>query len=290
MEDVRHHDRGKRGSALVYPVVSRRAGGLSLGINLFPEGKVCSFDCPYCEVTPFQGEEPFSLSRLSSELEQFFLTKGKGAWAGLPVEDICLSGNGEPTLSPQLDSVLEACAEARRRWLSPAGSVPIRIITNSTGFLVPKLKAILGAFAAREGLEVWAKLDAGTEEWFSALSRSSYSLAAVVSGISDFAREVPVTIQTMVCTLAGKRPGPGEVAAYAEQLLSMLSSGAKIEEVQLYTVARRPLEAWVGPLQAAELSEYAEELRRNLLSRGKEGARLRVRCFDAWGKLPQATR
>ncbi len=41
---------------LVYPVVSRRSGGLSLGVNLFPEAKLCSFDCPYCEVFPVRGE------------------------------------------------------------------------------------------------------------------------------------------------------------------------------------------------------------------------------------------
>ncbi len=242
------HDRGAGQSDLVYPVVSRRSGGLSVGINLFPDAKRCSFDCPYCEVRPFSGEGSFSPEELEAELDDFFGTEYPASWAPTPVRDLCLSGNGEPTLSPFMEEALELCASARRKFSVLAGAADIVVITNSTGFLREDVSATLRRFGERESIKIWAKLDAGTQDRFARISRSPFLLADIVGAIGRFARSAPLIIQTMLCSLNGKQPDSAEADAYAARLNAMLDLGARIDAVHFYTVARRPLEPWAGPV------------------------------------------
>jgi len=254
------HDRGEDQSSLVYPVVSRRSGGLSVGINLFPDGKRCSFDCPYCEVRPFVGNRVFSAEALEAELEAFLAAGYKAAWAPQPVRDLCVSGNGEPTLSPHLWEALEICAAARRRHpdiLAP-GACPIVIITNSTGFMDEETARRLAEFARSEPLDIWAKLDAGSQERFALMSRSSYRLDDISDALGDFARSTPITIQTMVCGMDGAAGGAvgaaakavndAEALSYAARVDAMLEKGAAIKAIQVYTLVRAPLEAGISAL------------------------------------------
>ena len=246
------HDRGADQSSLVYPVVSRRSGGLSVGINLFPDGKRCGFDCPYCEVRPFSGGVIFSAEALEAELEAFLAEGYKAAWAPRPVRDLCVSGNGEPTLSPHLWEALEICAAARRRHpaiLAP-GACPIVIITNSTGFMDEETARRLAEFARREPLEIWAKLDAGSQECFALMSRSPYSLDDISDALGNFARSTPLTIQTMVCDMGGGAcaTDDAEALTYAARVNAMLEKGAVINAIQVYTLARAPLEAGISAL------------------------------------------
>jgi wyosine [tRNA(Phe)-imidazoG37] synthetase (radical SAM superfamily) len=307
MKDISQHDRGSGGSGLVYPVVSRRSGGLSLGINLFPEGKRCSFDCPYCEVAPFAGDREFSLPELESELEAFFSEEYRRTWApqhlqaaaseapqpsearkpqraAIRLRDICFSGNGEPTLSPHLEAALEACARSRRAFPEIAGEAPILIITNSTGFLDAEVSRTLEDFAGHEGLSVWAKLDSGTQEGFEAISRSGFRLDEICGGIARFARTVPVVVQTMVCSLKGRSPGLAEAEAYADRIQALLEAGAKIKALHLYTVARAPLESWAEPLSADAIAAYMGMVAARL------GPGIPMLGFDASGERPIVSR
>ncbi|HWR10269.1 MAG TPA: radical SAM protein [Rectinemataceae bacterium] len=271
------HDRGEGQSSLVYPVVSRRSGGLSVGINLFPDGKRCSFDCPYCEVRPFTGGVIFSPETLEAELEAFLAADYGAAWAPRPVHDLCVSGNGEPTLSPHLWEALEICAAARRRHpaiLAP-GACPIVIITNSTGFMDEEIARRLAEFARREPLDIWAKLDAGSQERFAHMSRSSYNLDDISDAIGDFARSTPITIQTMVCDMDGAASGAAaastavgathkatgadddaEALSYAARVNAMLEKGAAIKAIQVYTLARAPLEAGIRALSDEAVTRF----------------------------------
>lgn len=277
-EESVNHKRGEDGSSLVYPVFSRRSGGLSLGINLFPDRKHCSFDCPYCEVANGFTRRAFDPANLELALKDFFEHRYSEHWAGLPIQDICVSGNGEPSLSAHLERALELCAECRRRYSSIAGSSELVLITNSTGFLDQGVSELLGRFMEREGLKIWAKLDSGSQEGFRALSRSEYKLDDIVKAIAQFARSRPIVLQAMVCGLNGKSLGLMEAEAYAGQLNTLLSRGAKIEAVQLYTVARKPAEPSAQALSDEEMLDYASMLRSYLrkapplLLFGRDGA------------------
>ncbi len=235
--------RGEREAGrLVYPVLSRRSGGLSVGVNLFPDRKLCNFDCPYCEV--FLSSEPgprgrgFDPRELEEELEVFLEVGYPEAWAPEPVRDLCISGNGEPTLSPFLGAAIEACAAARRKRPGLLGRAELVLITNATGFLSPSVSALLEAAVAREGLVIWAKLDGATPEAFRRMSRSRYALDEVAAGIASFAARNPVIVQTMLCRSGGAEPSLPELEAYAALLGRLVEGGARIRALQLYTKAR----------------------------------------------------
>ncbi|MDD3820995.1 hypothetical protein SDC9_11550 [bioreactor metagenome] len=281
-EEVVSHKRGENGASLVYPVFSRRSEGLSLGVNLFPDRKRCNFDCPYCEVSHETTRTVFDIGNLNLAIKDFFERRYLRHWAGLPIKDICISGNGEPSLSPHLEAALELCAEYRRRFSSIAGASELVIITNSTGFLDPGVSELLARYVEREGLKIWAKLDSGSQDGFQALSRSAYRLDDIVDGIGRFARSWPVILQTMVCALNGEAPGTGEALAYAALLDRLLSLGAKIEAIQLYTIARTTADPSAQALSDGEMLAYAAMLGSHL------GKKPSLRIFGRDGAIRAA--
>lgn len=282
-----NHDRGETRDALVYPVFSRRSRGLSVGINLFPDRKLCNFDCPYCEVLPPDSmslqehrARPFDLARLEADLETFFTRDYPAVWAPEPVRDLCISGNGEPTLSPQLEAALELCAGMRNRH-APARNSDIVIITNATGFLDESCSAMLHGFASREKLTLWVKLDSGHQEGFSAFSRSAFDLEQILDGIARFASNTPVVIQTMVCAFDGILPQESDAAACARRLDWLLDHGARIDAIHLYTLARKPTADFVSALDDASLLAYADRVKTFL----RHSKALPVTCFGSRGVL-----
>jgi histidinol dehydrogenase len=92
--------RSREEGLIVYPVYSRRSGGLSIGVNLYPDRKRCNLDCRYCEVFPFGTEVGFSLAAMESGLRKAI---SRAKERGADIRDICFSGNGEPTISPHFE-------------------------------------------------------------------------------------------------------------------------------------------------------------------------------------------
>ncbi|MDR1240201.1 MAG: hypothetical protein LBK27_08800 [Treponema sp.] len=215
---VENH-RGREEGALVYPVYSRRSRGLSVGINLFPDHKVCSFDCPYCEVFPFQSAAAFSLERLETELPPV-LNDAKER--GLPVRDLCFSGNGEPTMAPAFPAALERAAWFRDALAPEAALV---LITNGTGLLKAETFEFLRRAAVTWTLRIWLKLDAGTEDWYDRIDRCGVPFEALTGKIRDFVRLAPVIIQTMVCSINGRSPPDSEAAAWEKLALELAGAG-----------------------------------------------------------------
>ena len=261
------HDHARPNYSMLYPVISRRSKGLSLGINLFPDAKRCTFDCPYCEVHPFEDDLAFSPAGLESELQKFFHDEYPRYWQSMPLKDICLSGNGEPSLSPYLKEALAICAKVRKEYFScknvsdSADRPEMLLITNATGFLNPGVSEVLHEFVKTEGLVIWAKLDSGSKSGFLAMSRSAYVFSAILDGIASFAKVSPIVIQTMLCSLRGLTPQAKEAREYAATIDYLVELGSKIEEIHLYTVARTPLEPWVGSLEDAKILEFIETAR-----------------------------
>jgi histidinol dehydrogenase len=216
---VENHRRREEG-VLVYPVYSRRSKGLSVGINLFPDRKVCSFDCPYCEVFPFQGGGAFSLEQMEAELHPVLREAGE---RGLIVKDLCFSGNGEPAMSPAFTAALERAARIRDA-LAPGAALVL--ITNGTGLLRAETFEFLRRGAADWALQIWLKLDAGTEEWYRRINSAAVPFEALTGKIRDFVRAAPVIIQTLVCTVNGGPPPDSEAAAWDKLALELAAAPA----------------------------------------------------------------
>ncbi len=264
------HPRGRGESAIIYPVISRRAGGLSLGINLFPERKVCSYDCPYCEVLPFSNPgAKLKAGDVSRAIQSFFDEEWPELSKTLELKDISISGNGEPTLSPFLEEALYAACEAietRANEKDCAGhfgrhSIPsLVLITNSTGFLRADIRELLAGFYKNYPLKIWAKLDGGTEEFHTQLSRSRFPFSEIVHGITEFSHSAPLTLQTMVIYDNRTANVYFDCQAYAATINKILDDGGQLKVIQLYTVARAPVESWVGPVSDEVIVTFARQL------------------------------
>jgi wyosine [tRNA(Phe)-imidazoG37] synthetase (radical SAM superfamily) len=259
-------ERRRRGSeaaaSLVYPVISRRSGGLSLGVNLFPSGKACSFDCPYCEVfsSAASAPGPISIPSLEAELYDFLDRALEARGEPALVRDICFSGDGEPTLSPSLGDAIAAADRVRRARPGILGGATLVLITNSTGFLDPLVSSVLERVVDESGLEIWAKLDAGGEELFRLMSGASLPLGRVAEGILSFASRRRVTIQTMLCEVRGYAPSIDDARELGALLASLVSRGARLAGVQAYTFARPTPGGGCSALPDARLVELAREI------------------------------
>ena len=173
------HARRYQDFTYVYPVISRRSRGLSIGVNLNPD-KQCNFDCVYCEVdrnTPGKARE-VRLDQVRDELRWLIdhaLNGGLGREAKFSdappevsriVRDVAFSGDGEPTMVSNFDVCVEVVAEVlREKGLS---DTKIVLITDSAGLDKASVRRGLSLMEAHHG-EVWAKLDAGTEEYYLSL-------------------------------------------------------------------------------------------------------------------------
>jgi len=263
------HGRRWRENVYVYPVVSRRSGGLSIGINLNPD-KACNFDCIYCQVdrqTPPVVRD-VDLRVLEQELRGMLHAATQGSlFEGPPfdaapprlraVRDIAFSGDGEPTTSPVFAESVELAAALRSEFgLTEAKLV---LITDACYLTRPAVARGLEIMDRNHG-EIWAKLDAGTEDYYRLVNRPNVPLATVLDNILVASRVRPIVIQSLWMRVRGEPPGTAEITAFVSRLRAILSSGGQIKLVQVYTVARRPAERYVTALPPDELKAIADRV------------------------------
>jgi histidinol dehydrogenase len=257
---IENHRRREKG-VLVYPVYSRRSGGLSVGINLFPDQKSCPFDCPYCEVFPFSSKAVFSLEQMEGDLRSVI---DDAVERNISVMDICFSGNGEPSLSPDFPKALELAGRIRGELVPSAKLV---LISNGAGMLEPHIFSLLAESAAGPlALDIWLKLDAGTTQWYQLINRSEIPHDKILAKIKEFAALAPFTIQTMLCSIDGKAPPPDEAQAWETLALELAAIAVdKIRKIQIYGKARpSPDDPKAQALPAAYLEERAASLKQAL--------------------------
>lgn len=267
------HPRHFRQNRYVYPVVSRRAGGVSIGVNLNPD-KACNFDCVYCQVdrrlpATFRLVD---LDRLAAELDATLADALSGrlfedpVFAATPaslrrVNDIALSGDGEPTTYRKFEQAVAVCAAARQRAGCP--ELKLVLITNASMFHRPSVQRGLDLLD-QSGGEIWAKLDAGTEAYYRRIARTGVPFSRILANLRLAAQNRPIVIQSLFIRLAGEGPSVDEQEAYCQRLAEITAAGGKIKLVQVHTVARTPAEPSVTPLERAELEALADRVRRRV--------------------------
>jgi wyosine [tRNA(Phe)-imidazoG37] synthetase (radical SAM superfamily) len=274
-EVIRDHRRQWGECLYVYPVVSRRAKGLSIGVNLNPD-KRCTFACLYCQIdrSASRGLDKVDLPTLRRELE---LALGQAAtgriwheprFAATPADmrrlnDIAFSGDGEPTCLPNFDQAVALAAQVNAEM--GLDDVKLVVITNASRLDSPQVRRSLPILDAHNG-EIWAKLDAGTEEYFRRVNRPHpmVLLDEIVAGITGVARGRAVVIQTLLFALDGAPPPPEEVHAYCKRLRQILDGGGQIRLVQVHTIARNPAEATASPLADRDLDALAATIRQSI--------------------------
>lgn len=254
----------------VYVVVSPRARGLSVGVNLNPD-RQCNFDCAYCEVNR---AKPAVASRLDLDLMareladtiaivRSGLIASRSPFNQLPKEllelrHVAVSGDGEPTLCPQFAEALACVVHVRAK--ATGGFFKIVVLSNASGFGNPEVEKGLSLLTSRD--EVWAKLEAGTQHYMDSVNKSPLPLAKIVDNIGLLARRRPVTIQSLFPSLSGRGPSDAEILAYAERLKELRDSGAQIPLVQIYSATRPHSNQACGHLPLQALSGIARTVRR----------------------------
>ena len=254
----------------VYAVISPRARGLTLGVNMNPDQR-CNFDCVYCEVDRATLPEPsvLDVGVMASELQRTLdqirqgRLRGHPQYQSLPDEllrlrHVALSGDGEPTLSPHFAEVVQAVVHIRA-----LGGFPffkIVLITNGTGLDRSQVQESLKRFTKSD--EIWVKLDGGTQEYLDKVCRlKDVTLGKILSNILHLARQRPVVIQSLFPAINGEEPSAEDIHQYAQRLNELKSDGAQISLVQIYSANRPMSHAEYGHLPLKTLSQIAQVVR-----------------------------
>lgn len=255
------------GNRFVYAVISARARGLSLGVNVNPDKK-CNFDCSYCEVDRRQPslEKKLDVDVMAAELRKTiaFIRSGKlaerPAYHSLPAEllqlrHVTLSGDGEPTLAANFIEAVQAVVRVR----ALGDFFKIVLITNGTGLDQPAVLRGLEFLTSSD--EIWVKLDGGTQSFVDKVNRPNVPLGKILSNILLIGQKRPIIIQSLFPAIHGDEPPFEEIQEYALRLKDLKAGGAQISMVQIYSAARPGVNSEWGHLPLRVLSQISQAVR-----------------------------
>jgi wyosine [tRNA(Phe)-imidazoG37] synthetase (radical SAM superfamily) len=266
----RQHSRRFEDFKYVYPVLSRRSHGISIGLNVNPD-KACNFDCIYCQVdrTTESAVKKFDLAVAEDELRDMLEMVRSGEigqhapFNSVPGEmlrlnDIALSGDAEPTTLPNFAETIGMVARVKPK------DAKIVLITDAGGLDRADVRRGLEIMDANNG-EVWAKLDAGTEAYFKLINRTKIPFTRILKNIAETAKARPIVIQSLFLKIRGEGPTGEEIGEYCRRLRDI----SNIKLVQVYTIARKAMTivdgvpAWqfVSALSNEEVDAITERVR-----------------------------
>ncbi|OGU23502.1 MAG: radical SAM protein [Hydrogenophilales bacterium RIFOXYD1_FULL_62_11] len=265
-----NHDRDNAGMTYVYPVVSRRAGGVSVGINLNPNN-ACNWACVYCQVPDLvRGTAPeIDLAQLEVELRALLgdILHGDFMQTRVPEEarrlnDIALSGNGEPTSARAFPQVIELIGRVMTEF-DLNGKIKLVLITNGSLIDRPRVRDGLAKMAALNG-EVWFKFDSATASGMRATNQTRISPDKQFERLKMAAALCPTWLQTCVFALDDTPPSETEQAAYLAAVTRIREQALPVQGVLLYGLARpslQPQASRLSALPAEWLNAFAERIR-----------------------------
>lgn len=242
-------------STIFGPIHSRRLG-TSLGVNLMPaDGKVCSFDCLYCEAGfNAQGHGTKGLpprAEVARLLEEKLATMQS---EGMQLDVITFSGNGEPTLHPDFDGVVDDVLRLRDEYYPQA---KVSVLSNATRLHVAQV--VEGLRKVDNNI---LKLDSAIDATVRVIDRpvaKGYSVADVVNGMKQF--DGQCIVQTMM--LRGEYDGVSIDNTTDEEVDALLKAYQEIapREVMLYSIDRKTPAENLVKVGRDELERIADRFR-----------------------------
>ncbi len=270
-ESAYGYPRNFLGHRFVYVVVSPRARGLSIGVNMNPD-RLCNFDCIYCEVdrsTPPAATD-LDVEVMAEELVQTLdvihsqQLRTQPLYRSLPPEllalkHVTLSGDGEPTLCPKFVEAVHAVIHVRAVGRFPV--FKIVLVTNGSGLDRPDVQAGLKYLTSSD--EIWIKLEVGSQSWMDRINRPQVPLEKILDNIRLVGRQRPIIIQSLFTSIAGAEPPPDEISLYVQRLAELKAAGAQIASVQIYSATRPSPNSECSHLPLRTLSQIAQMVRRD---------------------------
>ncbi len=260
------HSRDVAGLTYVYPVISRRAGGLSVGIN-FNINNACNWRCVYCQVPELirGSAPPLDFALLEDELTLFleqvlhgdFYQRFEVPAEQRTIKDIAISGNGEPTSVPEFAEAVRLIGEiAEAKGVFPSA----RFVLISNGSLMHQTKVQEGLKQInRFGGEVWFKIDSATKAGRRAINNSLESDERVLEHLRICTRLCRTKLQTCLMDFSRLPWTEGEQRTYLE-LLARIKNDIELDGVLLYSIARKSMQPEAGeltPLSAERMMQFA---------------------------------
>lgn len=241
-------------STVFGPIHSRRLG-VSLGINLMPnDGKVCSFDCLYCEAGyNSQGKGSSGISAREEVHAALEKKLSEMHSAGDRLDVITFSGNGEPTLAPDFPGIIDGTLELRDKYYPEA---KVSVLTNSTRIFDGKV-----AEALKKVDNNILKLDSAVEDTMRLIDRPNskeFSVDRVVESLRQF--EGTGIIQTMM--LRGEHDGMAIDNTTDSEIEALIAVYNRIKprEVMLYSLDRSTPEERLRKVPIEELRKIGERI------------------------------
>ncbi len=259
---ITDHSRIFNNFTYIYPVVSRRSEGVSLGINL-NVNNACNWRCVYCQVDGLVRGKPeiINLEKLNYELDYMinyilngnFLAKYTSA-KFRRFNDICLSGNGESTSSHDFSGVVDIIANLREKY-KLTDTVKTILISNGSEIDRPDISKALQLLSTLNG-EVWFKVDSATKSGINKINQVALSVDGVKKRLLIATKLCKTYIQTCIFKTGGINPDTDEIDAYINFVNSVREH---IAGVLLYSTVRNP-----ALPEGNDISSVSEEFLANI--------------------------
>lgn len=231
------------------PIFSRRLGS-SLGVNLLPsKGKLCNFDCVYCECgwnKDGRGDNRFPTLE---EIEQALQEKiSKAAAEGVNIDSITFSGNGEPTMHPDFPQVIDVTLRLRDEFFPNA---KVSVLSNAT---------MIGRKPVAEALmkvdNPILKIDASSDELIEKINKpvGAYCLSDVVEALKGF--DGQFVLQTMFL----RSPKFDTASPEALKAWMDIVRELKPREIMVYTIDRETPDKSLAKYTVEEMGEMVKPL------------------------------
>lgn len=255
----------------VYPVVSRRAKGVSVGINLNPNN-ACNWRCIYCQVPNLTrgGPPPIDLALLEAELRAMLgeIVHGDFMARRVPedmrvLHDVAFSGNGEPTSAREFPQVVSLVGQVLEEFGLLARGIKLVLITNGSLIHRQSIQAGIAAMQKLNG-EVWFKFDRATKAGMRFVNDTDTTPERHFQRLKTVAGLCPTWIQTCMFAWNGQPPASEEIQAYLEMIARCLEQSLPIKGVLLYGLARPPLQPeapHLEPLPPGWLHQMADRIK-----------------------------
>lgn len=253
---VQRHESDECGLRYLYAVLSRRAGGVSIGINVSTTHE-CNWRCVYCQVANLgRGASPeVALDVLEQELRAVLDAARAGTLfenaelaAVPPVVDVAFSGDGEATTSPNIGDAVDAVAKVLRE---KSLAIPIVLISNGSQVSHARVRDALSRLASHNG-RVWFKFDRATPDAMSECNGTPLSPDAHRRRLRECSLLCPTWVQSCWFAIDGKAPAEEEIEAWLSALALAQREGARIAGVQLYSLARPSMQPEAPRLSALD--------------------------------------
>ena len=271
---IKNHDRDVAGYRYIYPVISRRSGGLSIGIN-FNTNNACNWRCVYCQVPDLTiGAAPeLDFDLLATELTDFLHDVLQGSFYDRfqlepemrVIKDIAISGNGEPTSVKEFSKAIALITQI----VEQANIVePFQYVLITNGSLIHKLDVQTGLklFNQYNG-QLWFKLDSATDVGREVINHSALSLQRQTENLISSAKLCATWVQSCMLNYIDNQEiglvSETEQVAYLA-LLENVMQQVSLQGVMLYSMARPSLQPEanrISSVNSEQINYFAERIR-----------------------------